>query len=426
LVCAIDGASPQLQACLMGSLGEAAYFEIGSSWRDPTGAELQSSRPCLDQYGDYETPPTPLVPESPDDDFLAAASSEVQACARERLGDDTYTELYHGQRMPTRRETRRINACIRQERRNARLNHPGIGADLMPVTEGFSTEQWEGLIRFLLPGESLQRMTESALDQASAYLDGETDRVAVSIADLKARLKGQAGEDLILFLLDAQPSCTAEQIARIDAGGFENGGGTAIYCAASGDTLAKMIPGMRIRLHKIHAELPDEVVLIQSAASDGPDGMIRAARSWLRFGPLLPLALLLLVTVFAVRSVRGWLRWWGIPLLSAGLIGLGIGIAVRPLLDWAWFNGPASSLSFIFPSVVGELGYAISHSLAGELGQQIMLIASLITVLGLAAVFLTSRMGPKPDHTPRSFLPPEVAPGPKSRGDDPPDLGFDL
>src|SRR3990172_1370862 len=50
LVCRIDGATPELQACLTEALGQEALVELGTFKRDPTEAELQLAQPCLDQY----------------------------------------------------------------------------------------------------------------------------------------------------------------------------------------------------------------------------------------------------------------------------------------------------------------------------------------------------------------------------------------
>jgi hypothetical protein len=344
----------------------------------------------------------------------------VQACARDALGGEAYDALHDGQRPPTKRETRQINACIRQERRNARLDNPGIGGDLMPILNNFSPAQWEELIRFLLPASDLRRLTESTLDQVFGYLNGETDTVNVSLADVKRRLTGQSGEELILFLLDSLPACTPEQLAQISAGNFENGGAPAIYCAAAGETLALMLPEMQNRLTRVVSQLPDQAVLISPAPASGtagsggpfgddPQTAIRTLRSWMRFSPLVPLSLLLLVTLFGVRSVRGWLRWWGIPLFIAGLIALGIGFAADPLLDWAWVNYILADLPPVFSSGLGELGYVLSRSIVHELGKWVMLEAGVIILLGLAAIIASNHIRSKRKETLRSFTPPELS-----------------
>ena len=415
LVCAMDSAASELQTCLMDSLGKQAYVEIGSRGRQPTAAELASSQPCLDQYAGSTLQPEPEA-GSPDDHPLSNASAEVQACARQALGDETYEALYNGQRPPTQRETRRINTCIRQVRREERLDNPGIGGDLMPLLKDFSPSQWEQLIRFLLPPKDLQHLAESALDQIFAYLNGESYTASVSLVQLKARLTGQAGQELILFLLNAQPPCTQEQQAQIDAGDFENGGGTAIYCAASGETLAKMIPPMQNRLSKVADQIPDEAVLIKPGAANSGNGFgrdsftaIRPLRNWMWLSLSLLLFLLMLMTVFGVRSIRDLLRWWGIPLFLAGLLALGIGLAAQPLLDQVWVNYALPQIPSMISSGLAELGHAVWRSVVRELVRWLMLEAALIALLGLAGIIASRHSGPKLKGTARSFTPPELS-----------------
>lgn len=414
LVCAMHDAPLELQTCLTESLGGQAYTDIETGQREPTAAELDNSQACLDQYEMLQT-----VPQagSADDNPLSSAPAKVQECARQSLGDAAFEALNNGQRSPTKRETRQINACIRQARREARLEHPGIGGDLMVILHDFSPAQWEELIRCLLPAADLQRTTESGLDDAFSYLKGERDTASVSMVDLKARLTGKAGDELILLLLNAQPPCTDEQKAQINAGNFENGGATAIYCAASGETLAKMMPPMRNRLSKVAARIPDEAVIFKPVSASGgnmfgtePLSTLRALLTWIRFGPIVPLALLLLVALFAVRSIKDLLRWWGIPLFIAGLMTLSIALAAQPLLDWAWVNTIVENSPPFFSSSFGELGYVLSRSLVEELAKWIMLEAGLIALPGLAAILASRHTGPKLSGTARSFTPPELSP----------------
>jgi hypothetical protein len=285
----------------------------------------------------------------------------------------------------------------------------------MVVLHNFSPSQWEQLIRFLLPADDLQRMTESALDRVFSYLNGERDSAtaSVSLVDLKARLTGKAGDELILLLLNAQPPCTEVQQAQINAGNFENGGGTAIYCAASGETLAKMIPPMQNRLSKVAAQIPDEAIIIKAPLTSGGDALsttIRALHTWMRLSPLLPLSLLLLVTLFGVRSVKAWLRWWGIPFFIAGLIALSLGLAAQPLLDWVWVNTIVENSPAIFSSGFGDLGYVLSSSMVHELGTWNMFEAGVIILIGLAAIIASNHKVPKLKETVRSFTPPELSP----------------
>jgi hypothetical protein len=419
LVCAMKDSSSALRSCLMDALGEAAYLRIESGQRVSTAAELQSSQPCLDQDPEPETGP---AAGWAGDNLISTALPEVQTCARQALGDETYQILYNGQRSPTTRETRRINACIRESRRNERANNPGIGGDLMPILEDFSPEQWEELINYLLPVGDLQRMTESGLDQVFAYVNGKTDIASVSLASLKKRLTGQSGDELILLLLQAQPACTAEELTQINSGNFENGGGTAIYCAVPEEALPLVMPAMRQRLEKVASRIPDEVVLTKpgsaTAGTKSPFGedplkSARTIRNWMQYIPLLPLTLLLLITVFSVRSFKGLLRALGIPLLIAGLLGLSIGFAAGPLLEGTWVQYAISRIAPMISGGISQLVHSLARSITHEMGKWLMMEAGIATMLGLAAIILASHVGTKPAKTARSFTPPELAPRPE-------------
>ena len=63
----------------------------------------------------------------------------------------------------------------------------------MPILKDFSSKQWEQLIRFLLPADEMQHMTEAALDQVFSYLKGESDSASISLVNLKARLDRTGG-----------------------------------------------------------------------------------------------------------------------------------------------------------------------------------------------------------------------------------------
>src|SRR3990172_5669935 len=125
LVCRIDGATPELQACLTEALGQEALVELGTFKRDPTEAELELAQPCLDQYAGKG--------EEPEDSG-------------------------------------------------------GSGSEQMAFMNNLTPEDWEKLIRTLLPPDALQVMTEQALDQAFAFLDGDVESAKISLAALSERL----------------------------------------------------------------------------------------------------------------------------------------------------------------------------------------------------------------------------------------------
>ena len=150
--------------------------------------------------------------------------------------------------------------------------------------------------------------------------------------------------------------------------------------------------------------MPDEAQIIKPASPSssiqggGPEGVLTAVRYLHRYvwlGLLVPLALLLVVMLFGVRSRKGWLRWWGIPLFIAGLLTLGLGIAAVPALDWAWVGYIADKIPPLFSSSLSGMGHELADSVVRELSQTIMLVAGAASLIGLVAIVGSFFVGAK-------------------------------
>ncbi|MBI5823158.1 MAG: hypothetical protein HZB18_03965 [Chloroflexi bacterium] len=346
LGCSIDGASPELQTCLMDVLGEDAYVEIGSGQRNPTESEVKEAQSCLDQFSRASHPQSESGP--PDERPSPSPQSD---------------------------------------------------SDPQPsYLKNLSSENWQALILHLLPPQDLQEMTEATLDQLSAYLNGETDTVTMPLAKLKARLTGQAGEDFIQMMVNAQPPCTEEQKEQINSTDFGMEGQPPVVCAATGETLEKVSQELQSQLNEALAELPKEATLVKppsasNPASGGgplgkdPQAALQKINIALNLSPLLPLAFLLLVALFGVRSFKGWLNWWGVPIFITGFILLSIGIAAIPAFEWAWVEFVIPE----FPAMFSEsnlipLGHDLAYSVARSFAAWVSLGAACISVAALSAL----------------------------------------
>ncbi|MDP2995161.1 MAG: hypothetical protein Q8N46_08595, partial [Anaerolineales bacterium] len=184
LACNIEGASPELQACLTTALGPDAYGAIGSGQRSPTNTELQLAQPCLDQYGSHQ-----IANGFQPGETLPNASPDVQACVKQAIGEQAYNELFNNQRPSTETENQRMSPCFAQ----SGTGSPGGGSGMPPFMQTLTAADWQAILTILLPPDDLQTMTESTLDQMFAYLNGETDTVTVPLDKLIERLTGPAG-----------------------------------------------------------------------------------------------------------------------------------------------------------------------------------------------------------------------------------------
>jgi hypothetical protein len=328
LACSMDGASPELQACLTTALGSAAYQSIGTGARVPTSVELQLAQPCLDRYG-------------------ATQNTNLQ---------------------------------------------PGTGGSGMPFfLQNLTMADWQDILTILLPPETLKNMTESTLDQVFAYLNGEVNSVSVPLAIFKDRLLGLAGKDLFMQLLNSLQPCNEQDLSQLILG-TSNGG--TVLCKPPENMIPIVTALVPDLLNSIVPMIPDKAFIIKAPApgtpspGSGPFGAdplssLHTIRLVMRLSFLIPLIFLLLVTLFAVRSYKSWMRWWGIPFFITGIIGLGLGLSIIPAFNatWTWLIEPR--IPVFLPTVLPQTGLELFRSIIHTLSGWIIVPSVILCVIGL-------------------------------------------
>jgi len=339
-------------------------------------------------------------------------SPELRACYELTLGNERYATLASGKEKPTEAEMQAIQPCLDQYGNQGGGDQGGMP----PFLQNLKAYDWEIIISSILPANELQTIAENILDQMFAYLNGETDSVSVSLVRLKERLTGQAGQDVIRQLIAAQPPCTVEQLAQM-AASMLGGGEGMVICAPPEEILALLMPQLQNQLAALVTQVPDKAMIIKPSSQPaqpggGPLGndpitAIRTVRLGLRLSPLLPLGLLLLVTLFGVRSLKGWLVWWGIPFFFAGAIALVPGIALLPALNWAWNNFVVPRIPPFLSADVANIGHELATYIIHGLSEQIILQTAILLAVGLAmwvgSYFIKSRAA---ENTPATPPPP--------------------
>lgn len=294
----------------------------------------------------------------------------------------------------------------------------------------------------LLPPSETRPLVEAVFDDAFAWLNQDQDTVEIPFQDLKANLEGRAGEEVARALLFAHADClrrpqvaeaapepavaAAEQEAPVEttepeAAGLdaeaEPGATQPAPCALPVEimeVIARDLPANARRhlvggadlkgvldqfaprlVSQAHAALKVPVRALpdtwQVIAPDGA-GHLREdfaqVRDWARYAPLLPFGLLLLITILAVRSVRGACAWWGVPLLLGGGAAFLVGLLARPVYDEVWLIYAIPRLPAALPADVIALGHTIGGFLVEESTRGLTFEAVLVFFAGLAAVVL--------------------------------------
>ena len=101
--------------------------------------------------------------------------------------------------------------------------------------------------------------------------------------------------------------------------------------------MALLTPVIESQIQVLAAAIPDQVTLVSEILSGTPNDprlRLNNLRLVLLASPLLPVIFLLAILAFAVRDLKGWLNWWGWPLMLTGMAGLLV----------AWLGSPIVGL----------------------------------------------------------------------------------
>jgi hypothetical protein len=260
-------------------------------------------------------------------------SPEAQACLENALGAETYQSLVRNARLPTQAELASVQPCFDQ------FGQPDMSSGGGPPAylKSLSQENWQTIISVLMPPEIARTLVEESFTSVFGYLNGDTESATLSMTAFKAHVSGPDGTQAVMEMLRAQPPCTLEDITQMVIGN-PTGTKKLVFCNPSEELLSVFEPLIQTELQTVAAGVPDTVTLIPANAEETqhPLNVLRAARAILRFSPLIPLGLLFLITVFAVRDQKGWSFWWGIPLLISGLLGIALSAAAHPIFQWTF------------------------------------------------------------------------------------------
>ena len=259
--------------------------------------------------------------------------------------------------------------------------------------ENLTEQDWERLLVGLIPRPWLQEQLESAIDQIFVLLDsGDLNTpITLSMVELKAHMMGDAGMAALVDLIETRPPCTNDQLMELSQLEVNMSSVSRLLtCSPPQEILDGFLPQLRTILGEVVGEIDDEVDLTASfeGNGDGSGGfdfeIIRLVRIGIRLSPLLPVLLLLLVTLFGVRSLKGFFLWWGIPLLIVGLIAFGGSLLVPLLLNWAISMYGSQLLPGGISPQIMDFALDIVRSVFRTLANAIALQAVILGVLGLA------------------------------------------
>lgn len=245
------------------------------------------------------------------------------------------------------------------------------------VMHGMSLEAWESFMHTLLPPEVLKPIGDDVLNSTFAYLSMKTDAVQVNLTPLKASMMSETGTQAALALIGTLPACTFEQITQITFNLFA--GGQIELCNPPADMLPLLAPIIQEQMQFTASIIPDQLTLVTAPLKNDPRERLQTTRLLMRLSLLLPIGFLLAVTIAAIRSVRDWLYWWGIPLFIAGFTIFVMGILGAPVFGVVLESILSRQLPDYLPAFLldftGEFASAMVRALLNPLLWQGLILA---------------------------------------------------
>ncbi|MCC6904227.1 MAG: hypothetical protein IT326_00190 [Anaerolineae bacterium] len=256
----------------------------------------------------------------------------------------------------------------------------------------------------LFSPEWLEEQTRRNFDALFDWFEGDIVRpaIAVDLSEMKARLGGDAGRDVVELVVSGWPACSTAQMVVMEAA-LAPGSATADTvpaCEPAGDLRDTLVERASASLAFVSEELPESIPPAEDLArplTEQEEFQYRsiklAARVFYRTAFLIfaiPLLFLLLIEIVAVRSFKSLFHWSGWGLLLGGLLALLLSLEALPLALVVAMSGGQST-------PVGMQSAILLMSVLNQVSRSIFVQGGLVIAAGFLLLIL-ARLIPPPHN----------------------------
>lgn len=266
-------------------------------------------------------------------------------------------------------------------------------------------DDWKTIRKEVLTDEILREWVSITVDGVYAWIDSDdlVPKIVWSMQSFKEQVSSRGGHNAVQFIYDALPPCTEQEVADFKARAAATEGGIEVFynlCQFPDIYGLDQVDDYHDALVAIVEYIPDEFFLTEELSSlldvQGISPLTIKAqllliRTSMRWAPLIPVVLLLLILLFAVRSLRELGNWWGIPLLLGGLLSLGLGLVYRTAIISALSFGSFNEI----PPLVREEALSGIMLLAAEIFKPVIWQSLIVVVLGTMLIIVGVAVRPK-------------------------------
>jgi len=267
----------------------------------------------------------------------------------------------------------RARAYASDEDQNVQSN-----PNVLVLLEHVELDGWREIRQAVLPDPILESWITVSVDEFYTWLDSDAllPDIVWDLAPFKEQVASPAGSDAVQVVFDSLPPCTDEQISAYKARLAAAPPGVDVpydLCRFPDPWFADQVSDYHASLGIVLEQIPDTLDLAAELPPDAlASGMkidqlklqLQLMRSAMRWAPLWPAILILLVLALPVRSLRELGRWWGIPLMIGGGGVVAIGLIRGSLMLTLMSFGPLSDLPML---VRTEILNAFSYMMSGVL-----------------------------------------------------------
>lgn len=248
------------------------------------------------------------------------------------------------------------------------------------VMQGMNHEAWEEFFRALLPPDALRAMGDEALISTFEYINMRSDSVMLNLVPLKASMASETGVQAVMSLLGTLPDCSLLEIGQMSINLLS--GGQIEFCNPPAELYPMLTPVIQSQMQLAAAAIPDQVALVSAPPFNDPRQRLQSLRVLMRLSPLMPVFFLLALTAFAVRSLKDWLIWWGVPFLITGITTFILSLIGAPMFGSVFQAVLVSQMPDYLPILLLGSASDLAAAMLQALLTPVMWQGLVVTIIG--------------------------------------------
>jgi hypothetical protein len=266
------------------------------------------------------------------------------------------------------------------------------------VFANLDEQEWQQIIRLLMPPPWVQRQLQTNLNAMFAWVDGPEVRpmLQLDLSELKDRMAGEEGQQVVSLVIESWPACNDAQQQQMEEALSADSGiqGTLPSCQPAGQPLrGRLTDELNDAVASTASQMSGSVPLYP-ALRRAPTMRERLGWLFLKLAVrvvrrvaylvfLAPLVILLLIEIATIRSFKSLFRWYGWAAFVGGLLCLSLPLDLYLLS----LGQPAARRQALL----------LAAELVTQISQWIVLHGAIITVAGLVMLVIARLIVPPID-----------------------------